>query len=215
MPINDLADLLASFGLSSAFAAGVAIIISSLIAGLAWTLQGKRLNNIEIHRSELAKEVEQLRSQLSATERRLQSQLDVRTHVHRAQFEHEFKLYQTIWPLLSSLKDASDGRYNESEAERIMALTGDTRPSLYDVVSQKLVTALDGNKPFYPSEVYTALDAARQAVERSGPEHPDLYDVLDPSGLEESRLREEVTRRIDEACEAIRTRLASIVPVDG
>src|SRR5207245_10019928 len=97
--IEVAATILAALG-----CAGVIIIACASWLGKVWA---SRI--LEADRLKYGRELERLRSDLEASRRVLQGELDKTIHVHRVQFETEFRVLSDIWAKLSVLRPKMGG----------------------------------------------------------------------------------------------------------
>jgi hypothetical protein len=150
-----------AFGVASAFlfslgGGGLLVVGLSGWLGRVWA---NRLMQQDIakHSSEL----EELKNKFEAVNKRLQAELDKTLHVHRVQFEAEFKALSEIWAKLSAVRSSlavSSPKFSDAETEqerlkRLNDLTG----RFTDSVSA-LKQAVHDQGPFYPKAIYEKLD---------------------------------------------------------
>jgi hypothetical protein len=66
-----------------------------------------RTKELESMRAQVAEAIERSKAALAAAQARESAELQHRTHVSKAQFDLEFKLYQELWNRLESLRTGS------------------------------------------------------------------------------------------------------------
>ncbi len=99
----------------------------------------------------------------------LQGELDKAVHVHRVQFETEFRVLSDIWTKLSLLRAAMGGLRprmdvvdpDEDPKERLAR-----RLRRFEEAFDTFVRAVDDQSPFYPEEIFQELSAALQIARR-------------------------------------------------
>ena|SRR5713226_7087242 len=157
--IEVAATILAALG-----GAGVIIIACSSWLGKVWA---SRI--LEADRLRYGQELERLRSDLEASRRVLQGELDKTIHVHRVQFETEFRVLSDIWAKLSVLRSAMGGLRpmmyiidpDEDPHARFLR-----RLKSFDEAFRAFLRAVDDQSPFYPEEIFQELSAAIQITRR-------------------------------------------------
>jgi hypothetical protein len=80
---------------------GVLVVLLSGWLGKVWA---NRLMQGDIAKH--AKDLEEIKSNFEATNRRIQAELDKTLHVHRVQFETEFRALIEIWAKVSAMRSA-------------------------------------------------------------------------------------------------------------
>lgn len=152
MPLSEIIDqILGSAG-------GAAVVISGLAAVLGRIWVGRVLNRENAaHQAQL----KNIQAQLDSTNQHLQSELDKGLHIHRVQFEKEFKIYEELWSKLVELRKAAlslrplmdtvDPKETESQrkAKRLTRF-GEAVGDFIDVA--------DKNRPFYSEDVFQSMD---------------------------------------------------------
>src|SRR5262245_26311166 len=84
--------------------AGAIVIAAASWLGKVWA---NRI--LESDRRRYGEELERVRSELETSRRLLQAELDKAVHVHRVQFETEFRVLAEIWEKLAVLRSAMGG----------------------------------------------------------------------------------------------------------
>lgn len=206
-------------------AGGAAIVLAALSAflGKIWIARianresQRRETEVAQLRSQLDRQSTELKAQLDRQGAELKAQLDVSVQrtvfVDKLQFEHEYSIYKQAWKRLFALQqttlairptfDRIDP--NESKEERIRRRLGSVAAP-YNEFS-KLVEC---NRPFFPEKVYGTLVAVRNKC----------LDEIDDSESTDAPQKEywaearknhsEIIDLINQACEAIRTRVAEV-----
>lgn len=136
---------------------GEVVIVTALVGwfGKVWA------NRILVaERARYDGKLEHVRSDLDAANRRIQSELDKTIHVHRVQFETEFKALRDVWSCVAGVRariptlrpgvDLVDPK--EDPKKRLEKRFGD-----YQKFLNNLVVAVDYQSPFYPKEIHDAL----------------------------------------------------------
>ncbi len=142
--------------------AGAIVMLCASWLGKVWA------NKIlESDRRRYGEELERVRSELETSRRMLQAELDKVIHVHRVQFETEFRVLSDIWTKLAVLRSAMrDLRPakdlvdpDEDPDERFRRRLARFDSALYD-----FRRVVDDHSPFYPEcilkELSTALNVA-------------------------------------------------------
>ncbi len=116
----------------------------------------KYAEEMEAVKEKHAANLSRLSGELEAMNRRLQADLDKTVHVHRVQFETEFKGLVEIWRSACAVRSAIMGlrlQTNYSEA------AFSDRCKDFAQKLQSLKTAVDDHSPFYAPEVFDKADA--------------------------------------------------------
>lgn len=100
---------------------------------------------------------------------RLRSDLDKAIHVHRVQFETEFRVLSDIWAKLSALRSAMGELrprmdivdLDEDREERFTR-----RQKKFGEAFSAYIRAVDEQSPFYPEEIFQELSTALQIARR-------------------------------------------------
>ncbi len=166
-----------------------------------------------------AKELAHVQHELDRFERRYQAQLDHSVTVSRVQFEEEFRSVREVWKFVARARASAIGIVEtkvheddnpEKQLERFFVAR-----AAFAEDQRKLVLAVDNNSPFYPQDIYLAVDAfrTRTALEVSQlqtrkPFKDDWFDRREAAQRDILALAEIVSL-------AIRQRLAAIVIEEG
>jgi hypothetical protein len=143
---------------------GVIVILCASWLGKVWA---NRI--LEADRLKYGQELERLRGNLEAQCRVLQGELDKAIHVHRVQFETEFRALSDIWAKLSVLRSAM------GELRPTMDIVDpDEEPQerlrrhfrMFQEAFSDFVRAVDDQSPFYAEEIFQELSAALQIARR-------------------------------------------------
>ena len=142
-----------------------------------------------------------LQSQITDNEAKLksiQTELDKGRHVHRIQFEKEFKIYEEIWSVLFDLQkyiSLVEGRKNEESYE-------DTKKVL-NKKHNELINLFEKNKPFYSENVYESLmKILRFSVKNALKRNEDVEHCFEN--------HEELDLEINNCLKMVRTRIGSM-----
>lgn len=152
MSLNGVVEIAAAI-LASLGSAGAIVIGCATWLGKVWA---NRI--LESDRLKYTEELERLRSDLGKT-----------VHVHRIQFETEFKVLSDIWGKLSILRSAMGSLrptmdiVNEAEASEDRL---NRRLRRYDEALRVFIEAVDGQSPFYPEDIFQELSIAIQIGNR-------------------------------------------------
>lgn len=113
---------------------------------------------LELDRLKYSAELERLRGELSKT-----------LHVHRQQFETEFRVLCDIWAKLSNLRSAIAGLRpttdiispDESSEDRL-----NRRLTRFNEAFDAFVRVVDDQSPFYPEDIFQELSVTLQSARR-------------------------------------------------
>jgi hypothetical protein len=144
---------------------------------------------------------------------KLKNDLDKSVHIGKAQFDHEFKLYQDIWKNLVLLRNATLGLRpvmdsidpNETEDDRKTRRMKDFGDA-YRLCSE----AVEHNKPFYPDAIYLSLSEilASSYKELVGFKYKQVHS---PEYWDEAQENHKIiVELIDVACEKLRQRFEEV-----
>ena len=161
--------------LSSVIEIAGAILVSLGGAGLIIMLCASWLGKVwanrilESDRRKYSEELERVRSELEASRRMLQAELDKAIHVHRVQFETEFRVLADIWAKLAVLRSAMGALRptmdvvtpDEDPDERL-----NRRFVTFDRAFHDFMRAVDDQSPFYPEDIFKELSVALQVAQR-------------------------------------------------
>jgi hypothetical protein len=159
---------------------------------------------------EITEQVKKVESKHAAELERLRSNLDQRKHVSNTQFELEFKTYQEIWNSLVevnlSLRNLANSAEDKSKGNHIIAFANDYY-ALLKIVDQK--------RPFYPPEIWNGLKSLIEIIrsvvlELQATDNSKSHEEF--SAKERSRFKK-IEDQIDALCEAIRSRLTSLIAI--
>lgn len=144
---------------------------------------------------------------------KLKNGLDKSVHIGKAQFDHEFKLYQEIWRNLVLLRNATLALRsvldsidpNEADSERKSRRMKDFGDA-YSSCSE----AVEHNKPFYPDAIYLSLSQTLKSAykELIGFKYQEgnTLKYWDEAEINHTRIVE----LIDETCEKLRQRFEEV-----
>ena len=195
-------------------AGGATLLLAALSAFLSkvWIA---RIANREAQQREAA--IAELKAQFDKQATELKSKLDVATQrtvlVDKVRFEHEYEIYKKAWELLFALQRATLQLRptldhidpSESKEERMQRRIGNVQGPYNEFSLHIEIT-----KPFYPGAVYASLTAVRN---RCHDEIVDYEFVERPQKeywAEARKSQQEIIALIDDACEAIRNRIAEV-----
>jgi hypothetical protein len=135
------------------------------LAGWLGRVWANRLmqNDIAAH----AKDLEKLKSDFETTHRRIQADLDKAVHVHRVQFETEFRALSDIWvklsAVLASVREALSASPHlagdageQLSLERLKQITA--AAANFTGAASAFNSAVDDQSPFYPKPIYEKLN---------------------------------------------------------
>lgn len=203
---------IASAVLLSVGGGGVLVLSLSGWLGKVWANRLMQ-NDIAAH----AQELEKLKSSFEAVNKRMQAELDKTVHVHRVQFETEFKALSDIWARLSTVRSSlavSSPRF-ESEhhgSERLKQMNDMMRR--FTDAADALRRAVDDQAPFYPKpihekleEVIVMLGKEQKDIESSAGQETALSLWLDVNAIHSL---EKIVTLADQISELIRQRIESL-----
>ena len=136
---------------------------SAIVIGAASWLGKVWANRIlESDRKRYGEELERVRSDLETSRRLLQAELDKAIHVHRVQFETEFRVLADIWAKLAVLRSAMRALRpmadivdpDEDPDARLQRRAGAFEAALHD-----FMRAVDDQSPFYPADIFCDIQA--------------------------------------------------------
>jgi hypothetical protein len=144
--------------------AGAIVISAASWLGKVWA---NRI--LESDRRRYGEELERLRSELETSRRMLQAELDKALHVHRVQFETEFRVLAEIWAKLAALRSAMGALRpmadivdrDEDPDARLKRRLGTFDAALHD-----FMRAVDDKSPFYPEAILRELSEALTIANR-------------------------------------------------
>ena len=132
-----------------AIAGGASVVVTGLAAILGKIWVGRVLNR---ENAAHERQLTNMQAQLDTTNERLKAKLEKGLHIHKVQFEKEFKIYEDLWSKLVELQKAAlslrpvsdmvDPKETEGERKtRRLTRFGDAIDEFIDVT--------DKNRPFY------------------------------------------------------------------
>ncbi len=136
---------------------GITVIATSVSTWLS-NIWAKKL--LEKDRQKYRSELEGLKSAYELANTRLQAELDKRIHIHRVQFETEFKALSDIWAKVTALRGTMATlrpqfdiiREGETTEQRLQQRLTPFRNALYEFKQ-----AMFSTSPFYPRNIYDEL----------------------------------------------------------
>lgn len=140
-------------------------------------------------------------------------------HVHKVQFEKEFKIYNDVWAKIIAVKQTV--RLLRPAMETIPP--GKTKEdvwmqNLQDATSaiNDLILATENNKPFYEINIYNSILELNTTTKREiiTVQHKDAFLTDIKNRMQYYKDGEETIKKVealaDEVCEAIRNRIQNI-----
>ncbi len=110
-------------------------------------------------KAQYAEQLSRLQGELEATNRRLQAELDKTIHVHRIQFETEFKALVDVWRTASAVRSAITGlRPQTGLSEDDPETAFITRFNDFCMKLNQFKSAVDDHSPFYTAEIRASAD---------------------------------------------------------
>jgi hypothetical protein len=155
-----------------------------------------------------------LQTKLDAINLKLQAELDRGTHVHRVQFEKEFQIYCEIWDKLVDLLDATLALRPTWDFTDPMEPQEDLQKRRLDALGaagKAFIEVVRKNRPFYSPGVFCELQKVLELM------HNEALDYQDTERKRSEYYREarqnvfKINAAVESACEAIRTRINSLV----
>jgi len=124
---------------------------------------------LESDRRKYSEELERVRSELEASRRMLQAELDKAIHVHRVQFETEFRALADIWTKLAVLRGAMANlrptrdirNPDEDPNERFKLRSAPFANAVHD-----FWRAVDDQSPFYSEAIFKELSTTLTIAKR-------------------------------------------------
>lgn len=169
------------------------------------------------HKAELDRKAAELKAELDRQATELKAKVDVAVQrtvlVDKLQFEHEYDIYRKAWEHLFALRQATLQLRpmldymdpSESKEDRMRKRIGNVKEPFAE-----FSRLIEINKPFYPEKVYESLVAVRSKCH----EEVIAYEYTERSHKEywsEARKNQEaILALIEEACVAIRNRVAEV-----
>lgn len=144
--------------------AGAIIIWAASWLGKVWA---NRI--LESDRRKYGEELERVRSELETSRRLLQAELDKAIHVHRVQFETEFRVLADIWAKLAVLRSAMGALRptmdvvdpDEDSDDRLKRRFG-----AFEAARHDFMRSVDDQSPFYPEDIFRELSGALTIANR-------------------------------------------------
>jgi len=189
------------------------ILMLSAFLGRLWAGRYARKEDARVQ-----ERITRLQGDLQDAQSKLAGRVDTSVHIHKAQFEKEFAVYQqlikdmnktrtafyTLHPMLKEIFDSPGAAHEHSKPYR------DDFAGAYEAVK----STIEDNKPFYPREIFTSCDAFIElcvdeiASLRSGPGE----GVND--WKKQEHMKKQFGQLINEINDGIRCRLESITVID-
>lgn len=166
---------------------------------------------------EITDQVEAVRREHQAEIERLRTELTKTVHAHRVQVELELDAYRDVWRALVRARRATLGLRPvlDTVPEEGEEARRKKRLAQFEEAFSAYLNAVDEWRPFYPPEIFEHLN---DLVKTYHEEAID-YSLTDPEKREywekAQQNVEEITRLIDEICEAIRERVQSLTVPHG
>lgn len=191
-------------------AGGTSVVVSGFAIFLGRIWVGRVLNNENVaHEAKL----KNIQAQLDATSQRLKTDLEKGLHIHKIQFEKEFKIYEKLWSKLVELRKAAlslrpefdtvDPKEPEGErkAKRLTRF-GDAIADFVDIT--------DKNRPFYAEAVYQSMETLWKLTHSEAVEYKHLDPYADSYWDRAQKNREKILTEIEKCSEIIRQRVGAI-----
>ncbi|WP_047691630.1 hypothetical protein [Vibrio sp. ZOR0018] len=168
---------------------------------------------VETNKAELQKDLLSLKKELDSTNKKLDAELQSATYISQVQLEHEYKVYRDIWASLVELKSATMHLRpfmdyvdpNQSQEDRIRE-----RLQPFVVKFNEMYKVLEHNKPFYPQDIYEALDRVCEKCRHESIDS-EYIECNNAEYYKEAQTnRREIIDLISSACDAIRNRLNEV-----
>ncbi len=164
--------------LASLGGGGVIVLMLSSWLGKVWA---NRI--LEKDRAKFATEIERLKGDLERQHRLLQGEIEKTIFVTRVHFETEFRALAEIWrhaarvrATMSNLRPSFDWLGpNETKQERLSQRLKD-----FDGALGGLVDSVDQQSPFYPEEIYAALEKLILNAKREGSDAALPFEAFEP-----------------------------------
>jgi len=124
---------------------------------------------LEEDRLKYSRELEQIRSDLEKQHRLLQGNLDKAIHVHRVQFETEFRALSDIWEKLSQVRSRMEGLrpfFDIVGSDEDPTVRFSCRFRAFQDAFIAFGRAVHDQSPFYPKEIYEELFEAVNVARR-------------------------------------------------
>jgi hypothetical protein len=174
--------------------------------------------------------LEKVKNQYTANIEILKSELTRKSYVHSIQFEREFNILSDLWKKLIEVRDEAQ-EYNNKFLFSSVSTDYDPKQNMEYFVSfisldvDNFRTLWDVNRPFYPEDIYNALNDIIQLIVDNTNKYflyqHDIHKITESKKKDEyerelfdmaHKNAEIIVQKIDEVCELIRKR---IVPEQG
>jgi hypothetical protein len=210
MALTDVWNIVAAALLS---VGGAGVIIVALSRSLGQRVADQWLAGIK---ADYGKQLARIEHELAQLRKRPEGSLDHSGTVNRVQFEEEFRSVREVWKAVARARASA-------VAIREGILPADDPPDQqrkrfldacrdFDEALNKLVLAVDDNKPFYPQEIYSAAAAFVRRLRL------ELIELQIDRGLSKTEwvnqravAAEEISKLAEDVSLTIRQRLGSIV----
>jgi len=143
------------------FSVGGAGVIVMALASWLGKVWANRI--LESDRRKYTEELERVRSELETSRRMLQAELDKAIHVHRVQFETEFRALADIWAKLAVLRGAMGGLRPSMDIRDPDEDPKERFKNRYPPFARALDDfrrAVDDQSPFYAEAIFKELSQA-------------------------------------------------------
>jgi hypothetical protein len=157
--------------------------------------------------------VEKVKVDYNSQIERLKADLNKSIHVHKLQFETEFRAYKDIWEKLILLRNKTFelrpivDKYVATEEEKDKMKFERLKNFAESFTS--FAQLAEKNKPFYPEMIWKELESLLQVFRKEAIGYQ--YGNFESDGIkywdEALKNRDQILSHIDSICEAIRTRL--------
>lgn len=193
---------------------GFACLPAILSFIVLWFKQSK----LQKEKSELDTKMQEknniLKSDLEATNKKLDAALQYSTHVIKAQYDFEFKIYQEIWAKMHTLLILTGGIKRLYE-NLDMDSEKDQGDLFYQVKNVKISYVkikeiIENNKPFYSQTVFSKLNHfLEEVITVTENYNKQGFSLTGEFQINEKRYVGIITLH-DEVCEVIRKRIAEM-----
>jgi hypothetical protein len=184
---------------------------------------GKITDEIERVKLQYTSELEKIKMLYRSEIEIVKAELAKKSYIHSVQFEKEFQILSELWGQLIDLKHS----LANTNIELAKYLFDDPQKKIdilleFSGKSKPLTDLWERNRPFYPEEIYKALDKSIDLINLDFQQHyfpfcgsrADLTKeelIFEFSALAKKN-HVELMNQLDDLCELIRTR---IVPEEG
>lgn len=189
---------------------GTTVVLAALFGFIGKIWLAKIVEN---HKASLQQQLLEVQAKVDATNKKLNAEFQSATYISQIQLEHEYKIYQEIWALLVELKTATLRLRpimdyvdpNQSQEERIRE-----RLQAFAEKFNAVFKALEHNRPFYPHEIYEVLDHVCEKCRHESIDSEYIERNNFEYYKEARKNQQEIVTLINNACDAIRTRLGEV-----